>query len=166
MEASNHKDIDQEAIPLFDLMAAKQCFKPRLAHSHKGSHGHALLIGGNHGKMGAAILAAKACLRSGVGLMTVGIPENAAAVFHTVLPEAMVLDREQESLVYDQYQAIGIGPGLGTDSFSINQVAALLASGTKPIVLDADALNILAAHKYLLQQCSNESHIYTSSKRV
>lgn len=148
MNASNDKD--QETIPLFDLVAAKKSFQPRLPHSHKGSHGHALLIAGNHGKMGAAVIAAKACLRSGVGLLTLGIPENTAAIFHSVLPEAMVLDREEESLVYNQYQAIGIGPGLGVDQFSINQVAAFLESDSVPIVFDADALNILSAHKNLL----------------
>ncbi|HQR92240.1 MAG: NAD(P)H-hydrate dehydratase [Bacteroidetes bacterium 24-39-8] len=151
MEASNDLMINQGADAFFDLAAAKKCFRPRLANSHKGTYGHALLIAGNHGKMGAAVIAAKACLRAGAGLLTVGIPENTAAIFHTVLPEAMVLDREQESINYPQYQSIGIGPGLGMDSFSINQVAAVVASVTKAIVFDADALNILSAHKDLLQ---------------
>ncbi len=151
MEASNEIDIHQGADAFFDLVAAKKCFRPRLADSHKGTYGHALLIAGNHGKMGAAVISAKACLRAGAGLLTVGIPENTAAIFHTVLPEAMVLDREQESINYGKYQSIGIGPGLGMDSFSINQVASLLESIKQSLVLDADALNILSAHKNLLQ---------------
>ena len=152
MEASSHTNSDQEAIAIFDLAEAQKCFRPRLSNSHKGTHGHALLIAGNHGKMGAAILAAKACLRSGVGLLTVGIQENTAAIFHAVLPEAMVLDREQETLDYSKYAAIGIGPGLGLDQFSMNQLGSLIASATKPIVLDADALNLLSTNQDLLQQ--------------
>lgn len=157
MDASHHKDIVPEVISFFDLAAAKKCYHPRLADSHKGTYGHALLIAGNQGKMGAAVIAAKACLRSGAGLLTVGIPENTAAIFHTVLPEAMVLDREQESIDYGKYQSIGIGPGLGVDNFSINQVAAVLESDTKAIVIDADALNILSEHKDLLQLVPNNA---------
>lgn len=151
MQASNDMGIHQGAAAFFDLAAAKKYFRPRLADSHKGTYGHALLIAGNHGKMGAAVIAAKACLRAGAGLLTVGIPENTAAIFHTVLPEAMVLDREQESIDYGKYESIGIGPGLGVDSFSINQLTALLESTQQSIVIDADALNILSAHQHLLQ---------------
>ena len=151
MQASNDMGIHQGAAAFFDLAAAKNYFRPRLADSHKGTYGHALLIAGNHGKMGAAVIAAKACLRAGAGLLTVGIPENTAAIFHTVLPEAMVLDREQESIDYGKYESIGIGPGLGVDSFSINQLTALLESTQQSIVIDADALNILSAHQHLLQ---------------
>ncbi|MEQ1623746.1 MAG: NAD(P)H-hydrate dehydratase [Sediminibacterium sp.] len=136
---------------LFDLTAAKQCFQPRLANSHKGSHGHALLLAGNIGKIGAAIIAAKACLRAGAGLLTVGVPEHTQALIHIALPEAMVLDREQDPLIYQQYQSIGIGPGLGVDAVSVAQVSALLESGYQQIVLDADALNILSAHSSLMQ---------------
>lgn len=136
---------------MFDVAAAKQCFQPRLANSHKGSHGHALLLAGNTGKMGAAIIAAKACLRAGAGLLTVGVPEHTQALIHTALPEAMVIDREQDPLVYQQYQSIGIGPGMGVDSVAVNQVSALLESGYQQIVLDADALNILSAHPLLMQ---------------
>jgi NAD(P)H-hydrate epimerase len=151
MDISKQMELDQQAeLTIFDLTAAQKCFRPRLANSHKGTYGHALLIAGNHGKMGAAIIAAKASLRSGAGLLTVGIPENTAAIFHTVLPEAMVLDREQESINYGTYQSIGIGPGLGVDGISINQVIAVLESATQPIILDADALNILSAHKNLI----------------
>jgi len=151
MQASNDQNFNQGADAFFELAAAKKCFRPRLADSHKGTYGHALLIAGNHGKMGAAVIAAKACLRAGVGLLTIGIPENTAAIFHTVLPEAMVLDREHESIDYGKYQSIGIGPGLGMDSFSINQVTALLESIQQSVVIDADALNILSAHQHLLQ---------------
>jgi NAD(P)H-hydrate epimerase len=152
MDSSKQLVLDQSELPsIFDLAAAKKCFRPRLANSHKGTYGHALLIAGNHGKMGAAVIAAKSCLRSGAGLLSVGIPENTAAIFHTVLPEAMVIDREQEFLKYNNYQSIGIGPGLGVDSFSINQVIALLESFPQQIVLDADALNILAVHPTLMQ---------------
>jgi ADP-dependent NAD(P)H-hydrate dehydratase / NAD(P)H-hydrate epimerase len=136
---------------IFDLTIAKQCFQPRLANSHKGSHGHALLLAGNSGKMGAAIIAAKACLRAGAGLLTVGVPEHTQALIHTALPEAMVIDREQDPLIYQHYQSIGIGPGLGVEAISVKQVSDLLESGYQQIVLDADALNILSAHPSLMQ---------------
>jgi len=135
----------------FDLTTAKQCFQPRLANSHKGSHGHVLLLAGNTGKMGAAIIAAKACLRAGTGLLTVGVPEHTQALIHIALPEAMVIDREQDPLIYQHYQSIGIGPGLGVDAVSVKQVSALLESGYQQIVLDADALNILSAHPSMMQ---------------
>ncbi len=121
--------------------------KPRKPFSHKGTYGHALLMAGNTGKMGAALLAAKACLRSGAGLLTLAIPENTAAIVFTALPEAMVLNRNQETILWKDYQAIGAGPGLGTDEVSGRLMEQLLQQAQRPLVLDADALNWLSVQQ-------------------
>ena len=121
-------------------------FKSRKPFSHKGHFGHALLIAGNTGKMGAALLAAKSCLRSGTGLLTVAVPEGADPVFHVALPEAMIVHRDADHLLQGNYSAIGIGPGLGT-SASVQSITELVLKQAKaPVVIDADALNILAEH--------------------
>lgn len=126
-------------------------YQPRKAFSHKGSFGHSLLIAGNPGKMGAALLAAKACACTGSGLLTVGVPENFTAVLNTYLPEAMTLVRN-EKIAYAKYNAVGIGPGLGTGSECKALLQDLLQQYNKPIVFDADALNMLALEQEMLQK--------------
>ena len=130
---------------LLDLLSIQNLFKKRQLHSHKGSHGHALLIAGSENKMGAAIIASKACLRSGVGLLTVAFyPENKSVLFHSI-PEAMYAN----SCVMNDlspYQAIGIGPGIGVDEVSLQYIYELYENKL-PVVFDADALNIIAKYK-------------------
>lgn len=124
----------------------------RLKFSHKGTYGHALLVAGSYGKMGAAVLATKACLRSGVGLLHVHIPKVGYQIMQTTCPEAMLsIDRydnyfsEVPNLA--QFNVIGIGPGLGMEHQSIMALKLLIQSTKLPMVLDADALNILAENK-------------------
>jgi len=122
--------------------------KVRNKFSHKGTFGHALLIAGSYGKMGAAILAAHACLRAGVGLLHVHIPKVGYSILQTALPEAMLsMDRYENyfSEVPDLglYNAIGIGPGLGMEHQSQMAMKLLIQNYRKPLVVDADALNIL-----------------------
>ena len=123
--------------------------KTRRKFSHKGTYGHALLIAGSYGKMGAAVLSAEACLRSGVGLLHVHLPQVGYNIMQTALPEAMIsLDRYPNyfSEVPDllPYDAVGIGPGLGKEHQSQMALKLLLQEYKRPMVLDADALNILA----------------------
>ena len=125
---------------------------PRKPVSHKGDYGHALLIAGNTGKMGAALLAAKACLRSGTGLLTLSVPENTAAIVHTALPEAMVLPRSKILADLEKFTVAGIGPGLGTEKETEELLAGLLQHCKLPMVLDADALNILSMNPGWLKQ--------------
>lgn len=141
----------------FSLVSA--IYKPRNRFSHKGTFGHALLIGGSYGKMGAVVLATSACLRSGCGLTSVYIPACGYTVLQTALPEAMVLtdtnDRQIAQLPaidLDTFSAIGIGPGLGTADATQKVIAALIHSATKPLVIDADGLNCISLNKILLQQ--------------
>lgn len=131
-------------------------------YSNKGTFGHALLLAGSYGKMGAAVLAAKACLRSGVGLLTVQVPRCGYTVLQTAVPEAMcrpdghqnVLTgaSEVESPAPADYSAVGIGPGIGKATETLAMFRDLLPTLKKPIVVDADALNLLSEHKELLKQ--------------
>ena len=124
----------------------------RSTFEHKGSFGHALLIAGSYGKMGAAILASKACLRAGVGLLTSHVPHVGYPIIQTAVPEAMAsIDRHElmftEFPELSAYAAIGVGPGLGTKQNTQRALLQLLKSAKVPMVLDADALNILAENK-------------------
>ncbi|MEO8151140.1 MAG: NAD(P)H-hydrate dehydratase [Bacteroidia bacterium] len=135
----------------------QQIIKPRNTFSHKGTYGHALLMCGSYGKIGAAVLSSKACLRSGVGLLTVNVPQCGYEILQTAVPEAMVIaDEEQQVLCdeidYNHYDAIGIGCGIGTDVLTIKLLKHLLGMYKKPMVIDADALNIISYHKELLYQ--------------
>jgi NAD(P)H-hydrate epimerase len=134
----------------------KDAIRPRRTFSHKGLFGHALLIAGGKGKMGAAVLAAGACMRSGVGRLTVHLPQRGETVLQTAVPEAMLSLDENADFVsslpgIENHEAIGIGPGLGTHDISAGVLETLLKTATKPLVLDADALNILAADKSRMQ---------------
>jgi NAD(P)H-hydrate epimerase len=107
--------------------------------AHKGDFGKILLVAGSKGKMGAAILAAKAAFRTGSGLVTCLVPEEERGAL-SVIPEAMsVFDEDQN---FSGYDAIGIGPGLGLDQG--DKLKKILAATRKPVVMDADALNCLA----------------------
>lgn len=130
---------------------------PRHPFAHKGTMGHALLIAGSYGMAGAAVLAAKACLRSGVGKLTVHIPKRNYNIMQIAVPEAIVqLDSEEtyfsQAVEVSQYESIGIGPGLGQSENSAIALIAQIRSNKTPIVLDADALNMLAAHRAWMQQ--------------
>jgi hydroxyethylthiazole kinase-like uncharacterized protein yjeF len=116
---------------------------------HKGTFGHALLLAGSYGKAGAAILAARACLKSGAGLVTVRTPAKCVTPLQSALPEAMCIPDEEETFLSTiikpaTYVAIGAGPGLGIDKQTGNVIKRMLQDFDCPMVLDADALNILA----------------------
>lgn len=129
--------------------------KPRGRFTHKGNYGHALLVAGSKGKVGAALLSARACLRSGVGLLTAYVPARAEVIMQTALPEAMLAfdpndDHFSTVPEVSAYSAIGIGPGLGTHLDSASALDRLLQTYRKPMVLDADAINLLASNRDLL----------------
>lgn len=118
--------------------------------SHKGTYGHALLVAGSRGMMGAALLAARACLRSGAGLLTVHVPACGYDIMQTGLPEAMcecdaAADHVSRVAAAGAYTALAVGPGLGRAAATAEALFGLLAETSKPMVLDADALNIIAA---------------------
>ena len=130
-------------IPI-DLHLIKKIYKKRDSFSHKGNHGHALLIAGSSSKMGAAIIAAKACLRSGVGLLTLTCSEKEKNVIFNAIPEAMI---STDFEIKNQFNCnvIGIGPGIGVNQFSLNYVYQLY-DNQLPVVFDADALNVISSY--------------------
>jgi ADP-dependent NAD(P)H-hydrate dehydratase / NAD(P)H-hydrate epimerase len=126
--------------------------KPRTKFAHKGHFGHALLIAGSYGKMGASILASNACLRSGVGLVHAHIPARGYQVIQTAVPEAMVtIDPDENcfSTVPDLglFTAIGIGPGIGFNEKTKRALKLLIQNCSVPMLFDADALTILGENK-------------------
>ena len=130
----------------------RSIIQPRKPFAHKGNYGHALLLAGNKGKVGAAILAAKACLRSGVGVLTVNVPKAVSSLLYVSLPEAMVMAREENVSFVNAYKSIGIGPGFGVGISSTKIFSHILAHYSNPLLIDADALTILSAHKDWLKQ--------------
>lgn len=135
---------------LVDLDIIKNIYKPRKKFSHKGTYGHALIIAGEKGKMGAAILCATACLRTGAGLVTGMVPEEQFGIIQTALPEAMAMAHIENELDWSKYTTIGIGPGMGTEKEGAMLLQNVLSHYNKPIVIDADALNILSVNQELL----------------
>ena len=130
----------------------EKMINPRSKFSHKGTFGHALLIAGSYGKMGAAILAAKACLRSGAGLVTTHIPRMGCSIIQTAVPESMASIDDHDSIFtgisdLEPYDAIGAGPGIGRKSNTCKGLFSLIRTSKVPMVLDADALNILSENK-------------------
>jgi NAD(P)H-hydrate epimerase len=135
--------------------------KARSRFSHKGTYGHALLLAGSEGKMGAALLAARALLRSGAGLLTVQVPACGRDVIQLGAPEAMVLPDSAEKHLSqfpdpESISAIGMGPGIGRHPETAALLGKLMQSG-KPMVLDADALNILSGNPELLRMLPENS---------
>lgn len=129
----------------------------RSPFAHKGQMGHALLVAGSYGMAGAAILAAQACLRSGVGKVTVNSPKRNIGILQASVPEAIIHNGSEETIFTEavdteEYNAMGIGPGLGQSEQTAIALIAQLRRAQCPIVADADALNILANHRAWLQQ--------------
>jgi hydroxyethylthiazole kinase-like uncharacterized protein yjeF len=127
----------------------------RMRFSHKGTYGHALLIAGSYGMLGAAILAARACLRSGAGLLTTHVPGAGYPIMQAVVPESVYsIDADEirfsKCPSLEKYAAIGAGPGIGMDVKTASALESLLRSCNNPMVLDADALNIMAGSPEML----------------
>ncbi len=142
----------QDAETTYFLLEQKdmQAWLPaRSAFAHKGDFGHAFLVAGSYQKTGAAVLAARACLRSGVGLLTVHVPQSGYTVMQTAVPEAMLCIDESE-MEYCQAENLnkfdfaGVGPGIGLKQSMQEALKSILQNANNPLVLDADALNILA----------------------
>lgn len=132
---------------MMDRQLATGMFKARAAFSHKGNFGHGLLAGGTKGSMGAAILATEAMLRSGVGLATALVPGWGMKIIQLLVPEAMAKSfADIKNIEWQRYSAIGIGPGLGTHARGCKVLEKVLDASNQPMVLDADALNLLATH--------------------
>jgi hydroxyethylthiazole kinase-like uncharacterized protein yjeF len=150
------------------MQGCQELVQPRKRFSHKGTYGHALLIAGSKGKMGAAILAGKAILRGGAGLVSAWIPSCGYEIFQVAVPEAMCYTDAEEAHIsaidisLDTYQALAIGPGLGQSEGVVSVIENVLKHAVCPIVIDADALNCLAFNNgflnYLGKHCVLTPH--------
>lgn len=137
-----------------DIAVIRKILKQRDPFSHKGDYGNACMVAGSYGMMGAAVLAAKACLRSGVGKLTCFIPAIGYDIMQTSAPEAMVKVCGKKNIKslddVDRFTALGIGPGLGILKSHSELLEKLFSKYKKPLVADADALNALSQNKELL----------------
>jgi NAD(P)H-hydrate epimerase len=147
---SNNNLIDDELV--------RNILSPREKYAHKGDFGHGLLIAGSKGMMGAAILSARACLRSGIGLLTLYVPAAGYGIIQSNVPEAMCLCDSNEDVFsgisfnsLTKYNAIAIGPGLGKDKRVVKGLKKLIGDFGGSIIFDADAINILAENKTWLE---------------
>lgn len=133
----------------------KAILKPRNKFDHKGNNGKALLIAGSFGKMGAAVLAARAAMRTGLGLLTTHVPITGLTTIQGSVPESMAsVDRHEQYFttvpLYEDIDAVGIGPGIGFHNETKRAFEKLLQQSKKPLVVDADAITLLANHPSLL----------------
>jgi NAD(P)H-hydrate epimerase len=132
----------------------RRIVKPRKKFDHKGSYGHALLVAGSFGKIGAAVLSARAALRSGAGLVSVHIPKCGYDILQSSVPEAMASVDNGDNYFsgvddLEKFSTIGIGPGLGQASETMEGLKKIFEAYRKPVVLDADALNIISSQEKL-----------------
>jgi len=131
--------------------------KSRKKFSHKGTFGHALLIAGCYGMMGAAVIASRACLRTGIGLLTTHVPRFGYKILQTTVPESLI-SIDESDIVFshfpdlEDFSAVGVGPGLGCKSNSAKALLKLIENVDIPLVIDADALNILAGNPEYLEK--------------
>lgn len=134
---------------------AKPLYRPRKKFSHKGTYGHSLIIGGSYGKMGSVVLASKGAFKAGAGKVTALIPKCGYEILQTALPEAMVITSENENFLqhtnFDfEPEAICFGIGAGKKSETADAFREILKKTKKPMVIDADGLNILSENQEML----------------
>lgn len=152
-------------------MKLPEFWNSRRDDTHKGDYGHALLVAGSYGKMGCAVLAARACMRSGVGLLTVHLPEKGLNIVQCTVPEAMT-SIDYDGMLFSnvpsnlsRYDALAVGPGIGTAERTFLAQRTLLADwGERPLVLDADALNIVSQHRDLLSRLKGHTIVTPHDK--
>ena len=147
---------------LIEEQDIKSMLPSRSQFAHKGNFGHALLLVGSKGKAGAAILSAKACLKSGAGLVTVNTAQACLTPIQTAVPEAMVEADKDENIItefvkVEKYHVVGIGPGIGTDAQTAQVLKQMIQEFKSPMVFDADAINLLADNKTWLSFLPNGS---------
>jgi hydroxyethylthiazole kinase-like uncharacterized protein yjeF len=140
-----------------DEVMIRDMVKPRSAFSHKGTFGHALIIAGSKGKIGASILSGLSTLRTGCGLLTMHIPGGGVDAVHSSLPEAMVIADSNEDYITDhindvtKFNAIGFGPGVDKEKETAHVLKMLIQNASQSLVIDADGLNIVSENLTWLQ---------------
>jgi hydroxyethylthiazole kinase-like uncharacterized protein yjeF len=144
---------ESELIGKFEVLPL---YKPRQKFGHKGIYGHTLIVGGSQGKIGSVVLASRAVMASGAGLVTAFVPQCGMDVLQVAFPEAMVIADKNKRVISDinfdlKPTVIGIGIGLGTDMLTASAFEAFLKINKAPLVIDADGINLLAQKKALLK---------------
>jgi len=137
-------------------------YKQRNKYDHKGTFGHALIVAGSYGKIGAAILSSKTTLRIGAGMVSAFIPECGYEILQTALPEAMVFTDDEDNFITNisvdfEPSAIGVGMGIGTKKETVDALRKLFSETKSPLVIDADALNCISENKELLKLLPKKS---------
>jgi len=168
---SEYIETAQSDIELFDKTEVLPLYKSRDKFSHKGKFGHVLIVGGSYGKIGAVTLSSRAALSSGAGLVTAFVPKCGYQILQTAFPEAMVITDQSEKIITDinfyiDVSAIGIGIGLGTDPETIMAFEKFLKTNNKPLVIDADGLNILSKNKSFLNLLPRQSVLTPHPKEL
>lgn len=162
-----HKDIISSEVTNSHCLVKrdlKEIIHTRSKFTHKGSYGHALIVAGSYGMMGAAVLAVKSAVSGGAGLVTAHIPRLGYGIMQTSVPESLI-SLDESDLMFtevnhlEKYSAIAIGPGINTKTNTVRGLKQLLEKTTIPIVIDADALNILSENKEWLEKLPNNTII-------
>ena len=139
----------------------------RKQFSHKGTYGHALIFAGSRGKMGASILANKACLRSGIGLLSTLVSDKEMSILQVASPESMCIPFSDISKTnLSNFSTIALGPGIGQSKQSLEILSDIISNYNKAIVLDADALNLIAKNPKLLDKLSKNSILTPHPKEL
>lgn len=161
-----HKQFETDEpsdLELVDKGIIKTIYKPRSKFAHKGTYGHAALLCGSYGMMGAAVLSSLACLRSGVGKLTSFIPKCGYDILQTTVPEAMSFVGGEDHLLaapgIEKFSTVGIGPGIGIHASHKKLLSEIFEKVKTPMVIDADALNTIAENKDLLNAIPAQSII-------
>lgn len=158
-EYENNAESNYEITEMNDV---KKMLRPRKKFAHKGSFGHGVLIAGSYGMGGAAVLAARSCMKCGIGLLTIHTPVCNHQLLQMSIPEAMTQDDIDERffaepIELDNYQALGIGPGLGQEDFTAQAIIDQISSSYIPTVIDADALNAFSSNRNYLNRIPKKS---------
>mgnify|MGYP000190907793 CR=1 FL=1 len=153
----SQEKIDQMDSPFYLITKdfVRRKLKRRKRFAHKGTFGHVLMICGGYGKMGASVLASKAALKTGSGLVTAHVPKMGYDIMQTAAPEVMMSIDSSDTIFshvpeLKQFSAVGTGPGLGMNDNTKEAIKSLFENAYQPMVLDADALNIISEEKDFL----------------
>ncbi|RNC88623.1 MAG: NAD(P)H-hydrate dehydratase [Allomuricauda sp.] len=161
-------DAEFEYIERWDVLGL---YRPRPKYAHKGTFGHTVIMGGSLGKIGATMLASRAALTIGSGLVTAYVPECGLVPLQTALPEVMVLTDSGEAHIQNMAlpftpTAIAIGMGLGTGNSTAGTFETFLEATESPLVLDADAINLLAANPKSIKKIPKNSVLTPHPKEL
>ena len=159
------KDVLDKLLPSASLIEKNDIKKKIISRSlisHKGTFGHGLIISGSRGKMGACIMSCKASLKSGIGLLSVYVPKIGESIIQTSVPEAMTITDTKKNHIsaipkLEVFNSIGIGPGIGLHKDTEKAILKLIKIAKIPLVIDADAINIIARNKNILKFLPNHS---------